>query len=44
MGVTALSMLLGTMSAVTQKFVSTLNEIPRKFVGTVKAVADREVK
>jgi large subunit ribosomal protein L10 len=39
-----LATLLGTMQAVTQKFVSTLNEIPRSFVGTLQAVADREKK
>jgi large subunit ribosomal protein L10 len=39
-----LAQLLGTMQAVTQKFVSTLNEIPRSFVGTLQAVADREQK
>jgi large subunit ribosomal protein L10 len=39
-----LGTLLGTMQAVTQKFVSTLNEIPRSFVGTLQAVADRGKK
>jgi large subunit ribosomal protein L10 len=37
-----LSQVLGVLQGVTQKFVTTLNEIPRKFVGTLQAVADRE--
>ena len=39
-----LSILLGTLNAVTTKFVSTLNEIPRSFVGTLQAVADKDKK
>jgi len=38
----ALSMLLGTMMAPIQKFVSTLNEVPTKAVRVVKAVADQK--
>lgn len=38
----ALSMLLGTMKAPIQKFVSTLNEVPTKVVRVVKAVADQK--
>jgi large subunit ribosomal protein L10 len=36
-----LSMLLGALNGVAQKFVSTLNEIPRSFVGTLKAVSEK---
>jgi large subunit ribosomal protein L10 len=37
-----LSMLLGALNGVVQKFVSTLNEIPRSFVGTLKAVSEKK--
>ncbi len=36
-----LAQALGLLLGVTQKFVSTLNEIPRSFVGTLQAIADR---
>jgi large subunit ribosomal protein L10 len=39
-----LSQVLGVMSGVTVKFVSTLNEIPRSFVGTLLAIAEKEKK
>jgi len=35
-----LAMLMGTMKAPVQKFVSTLNEVPGKFVRTLAAVRD----
>jgi large subunit ribosomal protein L10 len=37
-----LSMLLGALNGVVQKFVSTLNEIPRSFVGTLTAVSEKK--
>lgn len=39
-----LATFFGTLKAVTQKFVATLNEVPRSFVGTLQAVADKDKK
>lgn len=40
----ALAMLLATMKAPVQKFVSTLNEVPSKLVRTIAAVKDAKEK